>query len=284
MAARRINGGVSVDPSGDNVSVFIMTYDEETNIERCLESVRWSDDVVILDSFSKDKTVTLAGAYPNVRIFERRFDDYSGQRNHGLHAIAYRNRWLLVVDADEVVEPGLAVEVRDVARARPVVDVFLLRRKVFFDGRWMRWNIAYDFWIERLMRPQAVRYEGRVHEKLRFEGGYGRLRGALEHHQFAKGIDHWLGRRCQYARLEAQSAGTAYGLRPARLLSRDTLLRRSALKALYYRMPARWAVYLAYNLLFKFAYLGGISGLRYICLEAYSQYLVARQVKEARRA
>jgi glycosyltransferase involved in cell wall biosynthesis len=263
------------------VSVFVMTRDEEVNIARCLESVRWCDDVVMLDSLSRDRTVGIARAFPNVRVFERRFDDFSGQRNHGLHRLGFRHPWVLVVDADEVVEPGLAAEVTRIARrgAAVAADVFLVRRKVFMDGRWVRRNISNDFWIARLMRPDKVRYEGAVHERLRFEGESGRLQAALEHHQFSKGVDDWLARRFRYARLEAEArvAGLHPRGRAGDLLSRDPLARRAALKALYARLPARWIVYLAYNLLFKLAFLGGRDSLRYILLEARSQRLAARR-------
>jgi glycosyltransferase involved in cell wall biosynthesis len=263
------------------VSVFVMTRDEEVNIARCLESVRWCDDVVILDSLSRDRTVAIASAFPNVRVFERRFDDFSGQRNHGLHQLGFRHSWVLVVDADEVVEPQLAVEVTEIARrgAAVAADVFLVRRKVFMDGRWVRRNITSDFWIARLMRPGKVRYEGAVHERLRFDGRSGRLQAALEHHQFSKGVDDWLARRLRYARLEAEAraAGLYPRGRAGDLLSPDPLARRAALKALYTRLPARWLVYLVYNLLFKLAFLGGRDSLRYILLEAHSQRFAARR-------
>ena len=274
------------ESSGSNVSVFIMTCNEEANIRRCLDSVRWSNDVVVLDSFSEDDTIGHAASYPNVRIFYRRFDDYGSQRNHGLHAVAYRNRWLLVLDADEVVEPALATELREVARRGEdvPVDVFLLRRKVFMDGRCVRWNVSYDFWLERFVRPSKVAYEGVVHEKLRFEGGYRRLTGALEHHQFSKGIDDWLARRRKYARLEAEGGPVGAASPPSAkgLFSRCTLRRRTALKALFHRMPARWAVYFAYNLFIKFAFLDGLTGLRYIFLEAYSLRLLGRQARNGK--
>lgn len=102
-----------------NVSIFIITKNEEVNIARCLDSVRWSNDVVILDALSSDRTVALAASYPNVRLFSRPFTNYSDQRNYGLHSIRYRNNWVLVVDADEVVELALADEVRAIARFQP---------------------------------------------------------------------------------------------------------------------------------------------------------------------
>lgn len=267
-----------------NISVFIMTLNEETNIERCLDSVRWSNDVVVLDSFSRDRTAELARGYSNVRIFQREFDGYSNQRNHGIHQIRYFNPWVLVLDADEVVEPMLAAELETVARRGLdwPFDVFLLRRKVFMENRWIRWNVSYDIWIARVFRPEAVHYEGLVHERLCFEGGYGCLKAAIEHHQFSKGLEDWLARRARYAKLEAEQRQSASSFLQLiwDLHNDNTLLRRAALKALFYRLPARHVVYFMYNFLFKFPYLDGKAGLRYVLLETYSQYIAQYQIRD----
>jgi glycosyltransferase involved in cell wall biosynthesis len=271
-----------------SISVFIMTYNEEVNIERCLDSVCWSNDVVILDSFSQDRTVKLASVYPNVRIFHREFDGFSSQRNYGIHQIRYFNRWLLVLDADEVVEPALASEILAIARQQSIVpyDVFLLRRKIFMGDRWIRWNVSFGFWIPRLICPLSVHYEGAVHEKVCFAGAYGRLMGALEHHQFSKGTENWLVRRLQYAKIESE-LDSEYKTKLSLLrgiISTHTLHRRSALKALFYRLPARWFFYFIYNLVFKFPYLDGLPGLRYLFLETYSHYLAVSITKESKNA
>jgi glycosyltransferase involved in cell wall biosynthesis len=263
-----------------------MTYNEEVNIKRCLDAVAWSDDVVLLDSLSSDRTLELARHHSNVRVFSRPFDDYSKQRNYGLHEISYLNDWVLVVDADEVVEPMLAEEVLEIANheigsAHPA---YLVRRKVFFDGRWVRRNVAYDFWIARLLRPDLVRYEGAVHERVCYEGVCGRLRGALEHHQFSKGVDDWLARRSRYARMEARDSRSRLGLDVRALISRDVLVRRRALKGIFYRVPARGLFYYLYNFIFKAAFLDGRRGLSYIYWEAYSHSFSLRQSREKTNA
>jgi hypothetical protein len=189
----------------------------------------------------------------------------------------------LVLDADEVVEPNLAEEIQEIAGVGSQVphNVVMLRRKVFINGCWIRWNITYDFWLPRLIRPEAVCFEGAVHEKLCFAGGYGFLKGALEHHQFEKGLNDWLTRRARYARLEAQKASTTESV-PRLLVTlyrRNPLNRRAALKCLFFRLPGRYVIYFFYNIIFKFSYLDGITGLRYVLLEAYSHYLAAKQMR-----
>lgn len=275
------------DREQPNVSVFIMTLNEAANIDRCLESVRWSNDVVVLDSFSQDGTPELAAAYHNVRLFQRPFDDYSGQRNCGVRQIPYRNAWLLVLDADEVVESSLAQELLGLVRSGQDLDkdVFLLRRKVFIGDRWIRGNIANDFWIARVVRPTRVRYEGAVHERVRFDGRCGCLKHALEHHQFTNGVENWKARRYRYAIIEAAAlASGVTGSVVLDLFCADTLRRRVAIKSVFYMLPARWLFYFFYNFLFKFPYRDGAVGLGYLFLETASQRVAARVRRAAKNA
>src|SRR5262245_59816290 len=94
------------------VSVLILTLDEEVNLAGCLDSVAWSDDVVVLDSFSRDGTVDIARAR-GVRLFQRQFDNYANQRNYGLRDITYKHEWVLMLDADERVPPELREEIAE---------------------------------------------------------------------------------------------------------------------------------------------------------------------------
>lgn len=264
-----------------NVSVLVLTYNEETNIGRCLESVAWSDDVVVLDSLSGDRTVEIAQGFANVRIALRRFDDYSGQRNHGLREISYRNAWLLMLDADEVVTPALAQEMLALARrgANEAADVCLIRREIFLEQRRLKWNLSANFWIARMMRPHAVYYQGAVHERLCYPGKAARLNGALEHHQFDKGIDDWISRRTRYAAIEAEMRRCRAdpSFRARDLFASDVLRRRTAMKIIFYSLPGRWLVYFFWALLVGFPFLDGRRGMRYLWLETYSQFLGSRR-------
>lgn len=270
-----------------NVSVFIMTRNEEANIVRCLEALTWSNDIVLLDSLSTDATLELAAKFPNVRIFHRAFTDYADQRNHGLHNIRYANEWVLVVDADEVVQPELAHEVLSIAAqpSRPDASIpaYMLRRLPVFRGIALRRNLSAACWIPRLLRPGQVRYSGLVHERLEAAGRFGKLRGCIHHHQFAKGIDDWMGRRLLYAQLEWEMAHHGASP-PVRLsdLAGGTLRRRALLKAIFSNLPARWLIYYLYNFLFRLSFLEGSASLEYIALETMSQkrsYYLVRSLK-----
>src|SRR5690606_5011113 len=98
-AGRYIRGGPTMTLP---VSVIVLTFNEELNIARCLDSVSWCDDVVVVDSHSTDRTREIAAA-KGARVELRPFDNYANQRNHALKEIEYRHPWVLMLDADEVV-------------------------------------------------------------------------------------------------------------------------------------------------------------------------------------
>jgi len=93
------------------ISVLILTKNEEQDLPRCLESVRWSDDVHVYDSYSTDGTLEIAEA-AGARVTQREFDDWSSHQNWGLANIPFRDPWVLYVDADERVTPELAASIR----------------------------------------------------------------------------------------------------------------------------------------------------------------------------
>ncbi|MBB3255243.1 glycosyltransferase involved in cell wall biosynthesis [Paraburkholderia bannensis] len=121
-----------------NISVVILTKNEEVDIEGCLASVGWSNDIWVLDSESEDKTVEIAtrnGA--SVRV--RRFDGFASQRNFGLRELPYRHEWLLILDADERVTVELRQALmRFVETASPAVAAGRIQRRDFFMNRWLR--------------------------------------------------------------------------------------------------------------------------------------------------
>ena len=117
------------------LSVLIITKNEEQDLPGCLQSVAWSDDVHVLDSFSTDGTVEVARAH-GAHVHQRVFDSYAGQRNAGLGEVRYRYPWLLILDADERASAGLAaLLVQRAGEAPAAVDAFRLRRRDYFLGQ-----------------------------------------------------------------------------------------------------------------------------------------------------
>src|ERR1700677_642552 len=131
-----------------SISVLILTLDEEVNLPGCLDSVAWTDDVVVLDSFSRDATQQVARARDNVRLYQRQFDNYAAQRNFGLREIRYKYSWVLMLDADERVPAELREEMlRAVGGARESVAMFRMRRRDYLFGRWIPRSSGYPTWF-----------------------------------------------------------------------------------------------------------------------------------------
>jgi glycosyltransferase involved in cell wall biosynthesis len=270
--------------AGVVVSALILTHNESLNLPRCLAALTWCDDVVVLDSYSTDTTPEIARA-AGARVVQRPFDDYATQRNFGLHEIDFRHDWVLMLDADEVLTDELRSQVWRVAQsAPPEVVMYLVRRKDFYLGRWLRHASGYPTWFARLMRPRQVRVERAINERYLADGGVGRLSGHLLHYPFAKGMSDWISKHNRYSSMEAEliirESGAAIDLRG--LVARDPVTRRKAQKALVYRFPARpLIVFLAFYLL-RGGILDGMPGLRFCLLRACYELMISCKVAQAR--
>ena len=224
-----------------SISILILTLNEEINIRDCIQSVSWSDDVVVFDSFSTDKTPAFASEC-GARFFKRKFDDYASQRNAALHEVEYRNPWLFILDADERMTSELHTELEEaVTRAESSMTMFRVRRKDMWMGRWLRRSSGYPTWFERFVQPKRVWVKRAINEKYYTDGRIGALKNHLLHYPFSKGIAWWIERHNRYSTMEARTlieeTGRPIGLRA--LFSSDPVCRRNAVKQLAFRLPAR---------------------------------------------
>jgi len=194
----------------------------------------------------------------------------------------YENKYLLILDADERASKELILEIFNLCNSNGIEfhRVYLVRRKVFFKGKILKWNISSTVWIERLVIPNFVSYYGTVHEKLTYEGNFGLLSEYIIHHQFSKGIKNWIQRRNKYAQLEFLSE---IDPRQINLISNDKILKRIRIRNFFINyIPFYYVLYFAFNLFIKLAFLDGIKGLKYIALETYSLYLISKYKKNAK--
>jgi hypothetical protein len=170
------------------VSCCIICYNEEANIRRCLESVKWCDEIVIVDSFSTDRTVEICREYTD-RIIQRPWPGYVEQKRFALSQATHE--WVLNVDADEEVSPELQCEgLAVLQRNDPSVDGFYIPRLVYYLGRWW-WHGWYPGYRLRLFRKAKVRWGGvNPHEKVLLRGQADHLRGDLYHYTYEDIGDH----------------------------------------------------------------------------------------------
>lgn len=172
------------------LAVVIITLNEERNLGGCLESVRWADEIVVVDAQSVDGTVDIAQRYTN-KVFVRPWPGFGPQKNFAMNQTSAE--WVLIVDADERVTHSLRDEILELMRAGQPPDVagFEIPRRNFFYGRWIRGGgISPDYQL-RLIRRSAGRYdEVLLHERLQLKGRILRLRSPLDHHSIPSICDH----------------------------------------------------------------------------------------------
>lgn len=164
------------------ISVAIITLNEETNIRRTLESVKWADEIVVVDSGSSDRTVEICRSYTD-KIFHQEWLGFAGQKNQAIERTT--GDWVLSLDADEPVEAALAEEIRAIIRSPHAAEGYRIPRKTYFLGKWMKYGGWYPDLNLRLFRRGKGRFEERaVHEAVKVEGTIGVTRNAIEHHAY----------------------------------------------------------------------------------------------------
>lgn len=279
-------GGGAVRQGLYPISVIILTKNEEVNIEGCLKDVAFSDDVVVFDSLSTDGTVELARRHPNVRIVERKFDNWSKHQNWAVSNIEFRHPWVLYLDADERVPAALAEELQRLADPSSPHAAFRMRRKDMFMGRWIKHATLYPTWLVRMFRPDRIRYERLVNPVAVVDGSIGSVREHLIHYPFSKGVYHWIERHNNYSTFEAEETMKVLAgqRRPFRhLLSRDPNERRAAMKDFFYRLPLRPQVKWLYYMFVRLSFLDGRPGLIYARLQSMYEHMIVIKTRELMR-
>jgi glycosyltransferase involved in cell wall biosynthesis len=185
----------------EKISVTIITKNEEKNIGRCLESLEWADEIVVVDTDSEDRTVEICKQYTD-QVFNETWHGYGKQKN--ICAAKSQYRWILNIDSDEVVTPESAEEIQKVLEEGPQYPVYHLPRKNYFGDRWVRFGGWYPDRILRLYDKEKVAFsETQVHERLEPDNNAGSLRKALMHYSYADREDY-IERQDRYSTLYAQ--------------------------------------------------------------------------------
>ena len=162
------------------IGVSLITYNEEDNIRACLESVKWADEIVVVDSFSTDRTLEIAREVTD-RIHRRKWEGINKQRQFALERAT--TDWVLCVDADERVTPELRDEILErFNQGDPDCDGFLIPRRTHFLGRWIKHCGWYPDPKLRLFRREKARFgDNDPHDKVLLDGRTQRLENDLLH-------------------------------------------------------------------------------------------------------
>jgi len=266
------------------ISVLILTKNEEPDLPACLDSVAFSDDIHVFDSFSSDKTVEIARSR-GAHVVQRHFDNYASQRNAALHNLQFKYDWVVILDADERIPEPLEREIQSfISYARLEVSACRIRRRDFFMDTWLK-HTSISQYLIRLFRPEKVWYERGVNEVLKVNGKIHDFQNSFDHFPFSKGISHWIEKHNIYstmeARLIAKNRGNKhpFSLRKA-FLSGDFNERRYHQKELFYRLPFRPFVKWCYIVFVRRAFLDGKAGIAYAILQSFYEYMIVLKTRE----
>jgi len=192
---------------GEALSVVIITYNEERNIVRCLKSVQWADEILVIDSGSHDQTCVLAQQM-GARVISQTWLGFGPQKRFATAQVT--NNWVLSLDADEWLSPELIQSIQKTLSTTPRKAAYHIRRRHFFMGRLLRYGISYPDDIVRLYhRQQANWNDNLVHESVQSEAKVGLLKATL-YHESAPSLEHYIGKLNQYTSIQATQKKKSY--------------------------------------------------------------------------
>jgi glycosyltransferase involved in cell wall biosynthesis len=181
--------------------VCIITYNEADNIQGVLDTVKWADDIVVVDACSADRTVEIARSYTE-RVFVRVWPGFVAQKNFAIEQA--RHEWVLSLDADERLSPALQEELQRLCATGMQADAYYVARRAYFLGHWITHSGWYPDYKLRLFRKSRARWHGgEVHESVRVTGTVGYLRGDLLHYTY-RDLSHNLQTIDRYSTFGAQ--------------------------------------------------------------------------------
>lgn len=183
------------------ITAIIPTLNEEIHIEEAIKSVSFANEIIIIDSFSTDKTVELAKKQ-NVKIIQRKFDDFSTQKNYAIDLAT--NKWIYLLDADERVTSKLREEILEAVKNPRNFVGFYMKRTLFFMGKEIRYGGCQSDKVVRLFLKKFCRYDGNpVHESITTNGKLGFFKYKINHFSY-RGYDHYISKMNHYAALRGK--------------------------------------------------------------------------------
>ncbi len=267
-----------------NISFLIITFNEEENIKRCLESIKWSDDIAIVDSGSTDRTIEICNAYENTSVYFRKFDDYASQRNWLIDNHNFKNDWIFVIDADESLDEGLSQELHDCAKLKKAdIYAYAVRRKNYFLGKYLKHCGYPDFYIIRMFKRGKGKFLLSVNERLEVQGRMERLKNYLCHDN-NKGLTDFVEKHNRYSSVESEIF-----IKKAKknnilnsIFSFNKLKNEKLLKNLIIFLPCKGVVTFFYLYILRLGFLDGEAGFIYCVMKAFYFFLIEIKMTELR--
>lgn len=189
------------------ISAIILTKNEEKNIKKCLKSLNWCDEIIVIDDFSNDKTIKIAKKL-GTKVYQRHLNnDFAAQRNFGLKKA--KGEWVLFIDADEIVSPQLKNEIKNMVNSSddrlldlPHYRGFRIKRRDKFLGKWLRHGETASMKFIRLAKKNAGLWKRPIHEVWQIKGKTGDLKNPIIHDRNMN-VSQFLTRINRYSSLRA---------------------------------------------------------------------------------
>ncbi len=175
----------------EKLSVIIITFNEEKNIRDCLNSVKWADEIIVVDSFSNDRTLEISKEYTD-KVFQNKWQGFVEQKNFALTKASHN--WILSIDADERISDELKEEIKGLLSNSLKYDGYYIPRKTFYVKKWILNCGWYPDYKIRLFKKDKGRWEGTegtaIHESVKINGRIGYLKGDILHYSFMSISSH----------------------------------------------------------------------------------------------
>ena len=264
-------------------SIYILTHNEEIDIAACIESAQLSNDIIVVDSFSNDRTVEIAQRYP-VRVIQHAFESHGEQRSWMLRSIPTKHEWVYILEADERMTPELFRECLQVIKSPDNVGYYAAER-VMFMGTWIRHSTQYPRYQLRLLKKGQVWFSDYGHtEREVCLGATGFLQETYPHYTCSKGLSRWIEKHNRYSSDEARETLSQLENGAVKwwdlFFGDNEVARRRALKDLSLRLPCRPLL----RWLYMYFILGGIrdgkAGFAWCTLQAFYEYLILLKAEE----
>ena len=283
---------METNPQRVPVSILIPIRNEAANLPRCLGCVQWADEIFVVDSQSRDGSIEIAQKH-GAKVVQFDFNGtWPKKKNWALENLPFKNEWVLILDADEVLPPEAGTEIAKAVQNADDVAGYWINRRFFFLGRWLR-HSYYPNWNLRLFRHSLGRYErlttaetnsgdNEVHEHVIVQGRTGRLRCEMDHYAFPS-VEVFIEKHNRYSNWEARVAVDKLLHGGSEELSTAPVERRRRLKRLSHRFPFRPLMRFLYIYIWQKGFLDGRDGYYFARLHATYEFLSVAKTYELRR-
>jgi len=250
------------------ITTIVLTFNEEKNIENCVTSVRHLGPIIVIDSYSSDRTPSIARGL-GCKVISREFLNYSDQRNFGLNLKDICTSWILMIDADEVLDQTALDVLGEIEKIHPSIDGLSFQRVDMLLGKRLRFCGENKLFFPRVFRKGKVRVEREINEV--YEGNISESKGVIIHTPFNNGIDSWLAKHRRYAKMET----TVLTSSNDNLVNSSETSFRLKLKKIFFKLYFFPEVYFLYIYFFRLGFLDGVQGL----LFARMKYIYFKEIQ-----